>query len=130
MSKEVEIAKLVVDYIEDEIKHSGVFGTSFAVLTELQAVAKLFTETKFTIEKIGNRMEIKQQEKLLELADDAHKFVEWLVSDCLEGFESDKVLTDGEEVIRRMVDDALLEDEWIKENNLIYEAYVQAQQKA
>lgn len=130
MSKEVEIAKLIVDYIEDEMKRNDVFGTSFAVLTELQAVAKLFTETKVTIEKIGNRMEAKQQEKLFELADDPHKFVEWLIDDCLEGFENDKILTDGEDVIRRMVDNALLEDEWIEENNRIYEAYVQAQQKA
>lgn len=113
MSKEVAIAKSITDMIEDEIQHNGAFDIPFPILTELQAVAKMFTETSITLKDIKRYLaslddaviELNQErfQKLDDLTADPDKFVEHLWNDSAIRLVSDQILTDGEEVIARMI---------------------------
>lgn len=113
MSKEVAIAKSIADMIEDEIQHNGAFDISFPILTELQAVAKMFTETSITLKHIKRYLaslddavvELNQErfQKLDDLVANPEQFAEHLWDDSATCLKTNMLLTNGVEVIIRMI---------------------------
>lgn len=113
MSKEVALAKSIADMIEDEVQHNGAFDIPFPILTELQAVAKMFTETSITLKHIKRYLaslddavvELNQErfQKLDDLAADPEQFAEHLWDDSATCLKTNMLLTNGVEVIIRMI---------------------------
>lgn len=132
MSKEVAIAKSIADMIEDVIQNNGTFDICFPALTELQAVAKMFTETSITLKDIKRYLaslddavtELNQErfQKLDDLAADPDLFAEALWDDSVTCLESDKILTDGEQIIVRMIVHEVENDEILAEENRVFRA--------
>lgn len=132
MSKEVAIAKSIADMIEDVIQNNGTFDICFPALTELQAVAKMFTETSITLKDIKRYLaslddavtELNQErfQKLDDLAADPDLFAEALRDDSVTCLESDKILTDGEQIIVRMIVHEVENDEILAEENRVFRA--------
>lgn len=132
MSKEVAIAKSIADTIEDVVQNNGAFDICFPALTELQAVAKMFTETSITLKDIKRYLaslddaviELNQErfQKLDDLAANPDLFAEALRDDSITCLESDKILTDGEQIIVRMIVHEVENDEILAEENRAFRA--------